>query len=407
MRPPSLAPLRLPVYRRLLSAYSVNNLGDWLGEIALSLLVLHATGSVLAVTTLWVLGRFVPGLLAPLAVAALERVRSPWLVPALHLAEAGLFAALAAAAVAGAPVALILGLALADGALAVTARALVKSAVVAVTQPRGLLREGNALLGVAFTITVATGPLVAGAVIALLGVPAALLLDGASFALAAVLLGSRARLPASEPAPAARRLREGLAHLRRHRELRVLVLADTAGAVFLAAIIPVELVFVTATLGGTEADFGAVLAAWGGGAVLGSALVSALPRLGTRALLPTAVGLMIVSYLGMGTAAGVGTVIAFSFLGGVGNGLEGVLLPTFIQERTPGHLQARVTGLLEALRTAAPGAGFLLGGLVAAAASPRTAYWVAGVGALAVTLLAAAALRTRAERPARLVTAPV
>ena len=28
MRPPSLAPLRLPAYRRLLSAYAVNNLGD-------------------------------------------------------------------------------------------------------------------------------------------------------------------------------------------------------------------------------------------------------------------------------------------------------------------------------------------------------------------------------------------
>ena len=75
MPAPSLAPLRLPGYRRLLGAYSVNNLGDWLGEIALSLLILHATGSVLAVTALWVLGRFVPGLLAPLAVAALERDR--------------------------------------------------------------------------------------------------------------------------------------------------------------------------------------------------------------------------------------------------------------------------------------------------------------------------------------------
>src|SRR3954453_15982282 len=112
MRPPSIAPLRLPAYRRLLRAYSVNNLGDWLGEIALSLLVLHATGSVLAVTALWVLGRFVPGLLAPITVAALERRGSPRLLPAVHLAEAVLFGALAAAAAVGAPVALILALAL-------------------------------------------------------------------------------------------------------------------------------------------------------------------------------------------------------------------------------------------------------------------------------------------------------
>ena len=195
MRPPSLTPLRLPAYRRLLSAYSINNLGDWLGEIALSLLILHATGSVLAVTALWVLGRFVPGLLAPLTVAALERFATPRLLPALHLAEAALFGALAVAAVAGAPVALILGLALADGILAVAGRALVKTAVVAVTRPQGLLREGNALLGVAFTATIAIGPLIGGAVVALFGVPAALILDAASFALAAVLLGPGARLP--------------------------------------------------------------------------------------------------------------------------------------------------------------------------------------------------------------------
>lgn len=401
MHAPSLAPLRLPAYRRLLGAYSVNNLGDWLGEIALSLLILHATGSVLAVTALWVLGRFVPGLLAPLAVTALERTGSPRRLPGVHVAEAALFGALAVAAAGGAPVELILALALADGVLAVTGRALVKSGIVAVTKPHELLREGNALLGVAFTTTIAAGPIVAGAVIAVLGVPAALALDAASFALAAVLLS--ARLPAAAP-DAHGRLRGGLAHLRRHRELRVLVLADAAAGALLAAIIPVELVFVTGTLGGTETDFGIVLAAWGGGAMLGNALVSALPRLGVRALLPAGVGLMIVSYLGMGTAASVGTVVAFSLLGGVGNGLEGVALPTFIQERTPDALQARVNGLLESLRTAAPGAGFLLGGLVASAASPRAAYWVAGLGALAVALAAAAALRTRAPR---LVTAPI
>ena len=331
--------------------------------------------------------------------AALERFATPRLLPALHLAEAALFGALAAAAIAGAPVALILGLALADGILSVSGRALVKTAVVAVTRPEGLLREGNALLGVAFTATIATGPLIGGAVVALAGVPAALILDAASFAVAAVLLGPGARLPAAEPERTriGRRLRAGLVHLRRHRELRTLVLADAAATVFLAAIIPVELVFVTETLGGAEADFGAVLAAWGGGAVLGSALVSALPRLGARALLAAGVGLMIVSYLGMGTAGGVGAVIAFSLLGGVGNGLEGVVITTFIQERTPDALQARVNGVLEALHTAMPGLGFLLGGIVAAAASPRAAYWVAGLGALAVAVVATASLRASAR----------
>ena len=401
MRPPSLAPLRLPAYRRLLSAYSVNNLGDWAGEIALSILVLRATDSVLAVTALWVLGRFVPGLLAPLAVSWLERrFGATRVLPGLHLLEAALFGVLAASAAAQAPLALILALALVDGIVASSARALVKTAVVAATQPHGLLREGNALLGVAFTTTVALGPIVGGAVVALLGVPAALMLDAASFALAALAL-SRG-LPSTAPAGAedGRRLRAGFAHLWRERELRVLVLADGAAGVFLAAVIPVEIVFVTETLGGSEADFGLVLAAWGVGAVLGSATVSAFPKLGARTLLLTGVVLMIAGYLGMGTAGGVGAVVAWSLMGGIGNGLEGVLLVTIIQERTPSSLQARINGVIEALHTTAPGLGFLLGGAVAAAASPRAAYWVAALGALAITVLAVAALRRRAPKPA-------
>ena len=305
MRPPSLAPLRLPAYRRLFSAYLVNNLGDWVGEIALSVLVYRATDSVLAVTALWVLGRFVPGLLAPFSVSAIERrfgATRP--LPGLHLLEAALFASLAAAAATGAPVSSeFLALALVDGTVSSSARALVKTAIVATTQPQGLLREGNALLGVSFTATVALGPVVGGAVVALLGVPAALILDAASFAFAASALNR------GLPGVACRRrgrddlFGAGFAHLWRERELRVLVLAEGAAGVFLAAIVPVELVFVTETLGGTEADFGLVLAAWGAGAVIGSALVSALPRTGTRTLLATAVALMIAGYLGMGTAA--------------------------------------------------------------------------------------------------------
>jgi MFS family permease len=400
MRQRSLAPLRLPAYRRLFSAYSVNNLGDWVGEIALSVLVLHATDSVLAVTALWVLGRFVPALLAPLTVSAVERrLGAARPLRGLHLIEAALFGLVAAATGAGAPVVLILGLAFVDGIVSSTARALLKTAVVATTRPHELLREGNALLGVAFTGTVAIGPLLGGAVVALFGVPAALVMDAVSFAFAALVLGPGARLPVVARDDAeADRLRAGFAHLWRHRELRVLTLADAAAGVFFAAIIPVELVFVTQTLGGTEADFGAVLAAWGVGAVLGSAAVSVFPRLGPRTLLLAGVGLCIAGYLGMGTAAAVAAVVTWSFVGGIGNGLEGVVLTTFIQERTPDALQARINAVVEALHTGAPGLGFLLGGVVAATASPRAAYWFAAVGALAVTAIAVAALLRPAPR---------
>jgi hypothetical protein len=73
-----------------------------------------------------------------------------------------------------------------------------------------------------------------------------------------------------------------------------------------------------------------------------------------------------------------------------------VLVTTLLQERTPDGLQTHLNGLLEALHAVAPGLGFLLGGAIAAAASPRATYFVAGLGALAVVAGAAAALRPAA-----------
>jgi hypothetical protein len=342
-------------------------------------------------------GRFVPALVAPLVLGRLAGVPSRRALPALQFVEAVLVAALAVAAATGAGgLALVLGLAFTDGIAAVMSRALTKAAVVSETRPANLLAEGNALLATAFTATLAAGPLAGGGVVALVGVPAALALDAASFALAGVALRPGAGLASPEAAsttagrPAG--LRSGLAHLGRCARLRTLVAAEGAATVLFSLIIPVELVFVTQTLGGSEADFGIVLTAWGAGAVFGSAASATLARERTLPALVVGVLLMTVSYLGMGAAGAVPTVIAFSLVGGVGNGLEGVLLTTLVQERTPDRLQIPVNATLESLHTAAPGLGFLLGGLLAAAASPRAAYFVAGLGALAV--MAAALVRS-------------
>ena len=41
----ALAPLRLPGFGQLAGAYTVNELGNWVGEIALAVLVFDQTGS--------------------------------------------------------------------------------------------------------------------------------------------------------------------------------------------------------------------------------------------------------------------------------------------------------------------------------------------------------------------------
>src|ERR1700753_3316208 len=67
------APLRRPLFRRLLATYSINEMGDWMGIIALSLLVYEATHSAYATAALFIGTRFLPALLAPLLVTRAEK----------------------------------------------------------------------------------------------------------------------------------------------------------------------------------------------------------------------------------------------------------------------------------------------------------------------------------------------
>jgi len=387
--PRASSPLRIPALRRLLAAYAVSGLGDWFGEIALSVVVLHETGSVLAVAALWVAGGIVPALAGPPIIARLARVR----VPLLYAAEAAVFAVLAIAVAEHAPTALLVALGLVDGTLAFGARALTKTAIVAAAEPAGALAEANRLLGIVFGASMACGPALAGIAVAALGPAAALALDGASF-LGAALLLTRGTGPVNVAAAGRPRvsLRDALARARRADTLGMLLLVDGATAICFALIIPVELVFVTDTLGGSAADFGLVLAAWGAGAVLGGVALGRLRHLDPGIMLLAGFGLMVAGYLGMGAAGAVATVVAFSLLGGLGQGIEGCALLTAVQTRAPADLQAHVNVIAEAVRTAAPAVGFAIGGLLAATTTPRATYLVAGLGALAVTAVSARTL---------------
>ena len=99
------------------------------------------------------------------------------------------------------------------------------------------------------------------------------------------------------------------------------------------------------------------------------------------------------AYLGTAAAPTLLVACLVSAVGGVGNGVQWIALVTAVQELTRATYQARVLALLEALASAMPGAGFLLGGAVTALFGPRTSYALAGAGVLAVVAAAAAALR--------------
>jgi ENTS family enterobactin (siderophore) exporter len=395
-----LAPLRIAAFRRLLAAYFIGRTGDWFGEIALSVVVLHSGGSALTVALLWTASTFLPAPVGPVLASRLRRYPAASVVMVSRAVEGCIFAIVAVAAATRMPVEPLIVLAFCDGLLNLVASGLTKAGMVCVSRPAGLHKEANALLNAAFTISFAAGPALAGLVIAGVGAPAALAIDVVSFALAAsVMIGvGPLDAPGDDTSAGRSRLRSGLGRLWGRPKLRYLLIADGLSSVFFALIIPVELVFITRTLTGSAAGYGLVLAAWGVGAVGGAALLLRFIRVEGGALVAVAFGAMVVAYLGMGTATSVGVVIAFSFVGGIGNGIEGGALMTLIQQHGDDHEQADLNCLTESLHTGGPGFGYLMGGLIAAAASPRATYIVAACGGAGALVAVGQAVWTAGRR---------
>jgi MFS-type transporter involved in bile tolerance (Atg22 family) len=141
--------LRQPAYRRLLAAYALNELAWSVGTLALAVLVYRRTGSVVGSSAFFLCSQFLPALISPAVVARLDQRAPRRVLPALYALEGCLFLLLAFAASRFSLLPVLI-LALADGVIAVTARALSRAATVEVLTPAGLLREGNALTNAAF-----------------------------------------------------------------------------------------------------------------------------------------------------------------------------------------------------------------------------------------------------------------
>ena len=405
-RPGSLvSPLRVPGFAALAAAYTINELGNWLGDIALAVLVFDETGSALATAALFIGTRFLPALVAPLLVTRVERLRPRVALPLLYGIEAGVFVALAVVAEDFA-LALIVGLGVLDGTFALAGRALTRTSAAALLNPTGQLRRGNAVLNFGFTTAGALGPALGGVVVASAGVSTALLLDAASFAIVAVLLATTALPPGESVEGKLRaRIREALAYVRERRLVGQLLAAQAVAFLFFAAVIPVEVVYAKETLGTGDAGFGLFLAAWGVGMIAGSVVFAGAHRARIEILLLIGTAAVGIAYLGIAAAPSLALACAASVVGGTGNGIQWVALVSAVQELTASTMQARVLSLLESIASAIPAVGFLAGGALAYWLDPRAAYLAAGAGVM-LTLAASVVLMRRAPWPSRTDTGP-
>jgi hypothetical protein len=390
--------LKLPAYRRLLAAYTLNELAYSIGSLALALLVYRRTGSAIAAAAYFLCAMFGPALVSPVVVARLDP--RPWrsVLAALYALEAAFFAALAwvAGHFALAPA---LALALLDGIAAATARALARAATVSVTSAAGLLREANALTNASFSGCYMIGPALAGAAVSVGGTATALLIDCGVFMVIALTFATGVGLGAGmrQGASVRGRLRSALRYARAQPLVRKLLSLQAAAMLFGTIPIPIDVVLAEHTLHGGASGYGLLLSGWGAGAVIGSAIYARWRAAPLARLVGSGTCCMGIGIVVMGLAPTLVVAILGAGIAGVGNGTLFVASRTALQERVRKSWMALIMSLNESIYQALPGAGILIGGALTAVAGPRFALAAGGIGAITASFIAWLALQRGAH----------
>jgi MFS family permease len=381
-------------FRALWCSRSISFLGDSLGLVTLLLYVADDTGQALAVALLLLVGDFAPALLGPFTGVLSDRFDLKRVMVACELAQ-GLLVALIALTLPPLPLLLALvGLRAVAGQIFQPAS---RAAVPSLVHDRDL--EGaNSAIGFGTNGSEALGPLLAAALLPVIGVQGALLVDAATFIVSAALLAS---LPSVPPAPIEEgaggsflaEARVGLGYIWSIPLVRTIGLGFFAVVAF-NGIDDVALVFLARdSLGGGDSAASLLYAAVGVGLVFGYALLARYAgRFPMVLVLLVGFGASSAGNLFSGLAWVVAAAFAVQAVRGVGIAAMDVATITLLQRTVPRAKLGRVFGNLYGAIGVAAGLSYVLGGVVLDLTSPRATFVVAGVGGLLVTLATALAL---------------
>jgi predicted MFS family arabinose efflux permease len=375
----------LPGFGRLSVAYALNELAWFVGTLSLSVLVYRRTGSALGSAAFFLCSQAVPALIAPVVVGRLDRISPRRLLPSLYGIEAVLFGLLA-----WLTHRFLLGIVVLDGVVALSARSLSGGARTEILKPAGLVREGGALTNVMFSVAYLVGPLLGGAVAALGGTVTALIVNSGIFAVIGLSLLSHT-IPASivHDGPDRGRLRAGLAYARSNAAIaKVLSVQAVAFALFSIAT-PIEVVLCIHVLHAGSAGYGGLLAAWGGGAVLGSLIFARWHHSALRVLLIPGAACLAIGFGLMSISPDLAVALIGAAVAGLGNGVTATGFVVELTAITPQSWVALVTSLNQSLGVLAPGVGVALGGVFASLFGVRAAFGIAAAGCLVVAGLVA------------------
>lgn len=362
--PHGLAPLRHRRFRLLFGGQLASNVGDAFYAVALPWYVLANHGGVLLLGTVLAAYGIPRTVLVAVGGHAADRWR-PWTVMmAADAIRAVTVAVLAVVAITGpaqpemlVPIAAVIGAG--EGIFLPGSFSIVPSLV-----PAEHLQAGNSLTSSGTQVATLVGPAIGGAVVAIVGAPAAFAIDAVSFTISAASLAMIRTAPApapdmngtpassadaaacaskSDPSPATVRQ-----VLRTDRALQVILLIAVAANFGAGGSTEVALPALARDgFHAGAAGYGGLIAAFGAGGLLGT-LVSAQVRQPRRpalfvsaAYLIEAGFLAVVPYLGGPIPAGI-ALAGFGACSGFGN----VVVITAFQRWAPPRLLGRLMGLL-------------------------------------------------------------
>ena len=419
--PKALVPLRQSPFRLLAGGQLTSNLGDAFYAVALPWYVLSAHGGPLLLGSVLAAYGIARTVLLVVGGQASDRWR-PWTVMmGADAVRAVAVGALAVAALAGrphayllVPISVVIGAG--EGIFLPGSFAIVPALL-----PDAELEAGNAITTGGTQLAMLIGPGVGGAVVALAGATPAFAVDAASFAVSALTLwGIRAHavagraaadLPAigatdgteqpavgatygtEQPAPAVASDLSGPAPTVRHllateRALQVILIVLVAANLGAGGMGEVALpALARGPFGAGAGGYGALLAAYGGGALLGT-LVAAQARRARRPAMLASAGFLIeagclalVPYLG-GTIPAAAALLAFGALNGFGT----IILMTAFQRWAPPALLGQLGAVLLLAAIGVFPLSVFLAGLVVQHFGPAPFFPLAG-GLLMVAII--------------------
>jgi MFS family permease len=375
--------MRMPFLKRLGGALTLAELGETLASVALAVVVFGRSGSVLATGAFFVAARLGPAFMSQPLAAFIDRHAGSRGLSLCYVAEAALFTLIALPL----PVWVLVVVPLVTGTLAVCCRSVTRAEATVRLKRGDRLRDGNSALNIGFAIAGTVGAALGGILAAIAAPAIPLLAAAACFAVGAIMLlhVPRAR-PAARTDSVFAHLREGIDYARRDRTALFLIAVQTAAMLGFTLVIPIEVVYAQRDLHAGAAGYGALLAAWGAGIIVGGALFARHARSSLTGLAAAASFAVAAGYAGLALAPGLALACAASLVGGIGNGVQWVAVMTAVQERVDDALQVRVLGLLDAGAQLAPGLGFALGSVLTAALSPRATYGIAAVATVLAAL---------------------